>query len=157
MKIKFLILPLIAACTLGITASAHEKPQNRNDHAHEKKVAGPNRGRILTGLEPRAEFFVTAARKVQITFLGKDGRPVPPAEQVVTVTAGDRAAPTKLSFSKSGNVLLSNAALPAGADIPTVVQIVPTPGAETVTHKFNTDLSKCGGCKNAEYACICDH
>lgn len=158
MKIKSLVFPLIVACALSFTASAHENRPTPNDHtAHEKKVAGPNGGRILTGLEPRAEFFVTAARKVQITFLGKDGKAVLPAAQVVTVTAGERSAPTKLTFVKSGNVLLSNVALPAGDDLPTVVQIVPVPGAETVTHKFNTDLSKCGGCKLGEYACICGH
>jgi hypothetical protein len=157
MKIKSIVSTVLAACAFSFAAFAAEKPHNPDDHTHEKKVAGPNRGRVLTGLDPRAEFFVTADRKVQITFLDKDGKPVAPKAQVVTVTAGNRAAPTTLTFAKSGNVLVSNAALPAGNGFPTVVQIVPTPGAETVVHKFNTDLSKCGACKNAEYACVCDH
>lgn len=122
-----------------------------------KKSAGPNGGRILTGLEPRAEFFVLPDRKVQITFLGADGKVVPPATQIVTVTAGERSAPTRLTFARSGNVLVSDGALPNGNGFPAVVQIVPTPGAATVTARFNVDLSKCGECKLAEYACICAH
>ena len=130
MKLKSLVLPFLACLTLGlsvVTAQAH-------DHSKPavKKIAGPNGGRILTGFEPRAEFFVTADRKVQITFLGEDGKAVAPAEQVVTVTAGDRSAPTKLTFAKSGNVLLSDVALPTGDEVPTVVQFKPKPEAKTV-------------------------
>ena len=144
MKMKSLVLPILAALALSLPALAAEK-----------KVAGPNGGRILTSVDPRAEFFVTPDRKVQITFVGADGKPVAPTEQVVTVTAGDRAAPTKLTFVKTGNALVSNAALPAGNDFPTVVQIKPTPGAKTVTERFNLDLAFCDECKHAEYACTC--
>lgn len=125
-------------------------------HAAEKKVAGPNGGRIIAA-QPRAEFFVTPDRKVQITFLGADGKAIAPAEQTVTVTSGERAAPKTLTFAKSGNTLLSTAALPPGDDLPTVVQIKSTPYAQTVVDRFNLDLAKCGECKLAEYACICDH
>lgn len=155
MKLKSLILSFLACLTLSLsvaTAQAHE-----HGHVAPKKVAGPNGGRILTSFEPRAEFFVTADRKVQITFLGADGKAVAPAEQVVTVTAGDRAAPTKLTFAKTGNVLLSDVALPAGDEVPTVVQLKPTPEAKIVTAKFNVDLSICSGCNHAEYACTCGH
>lgn len=125
--------------------------------AAEKKVAGPNGGRILTGLEPRAEFLVLPDRKVQITFLGADGKPVAPAEQSVTVTAGERSAPATLTFAKSGNTLISSAPLPAGSEVPAVVQIKTTPSARTVTERFNVNLAICGECKLAEYACICAH
>lgn len=155
MKFKTLVLPFLACLALGLSV-AHARA-NEPTAPSAKKTAGPNGGRILTGLEPRAEFFVTTDRKVQITFLGQDGKPVAPAEQAVTVTAGDRAAPTKLAFAKSGNVLLSDVALPAGDGVPTVVQIKPAPDAKTVTHKFNVDLSTCPGCNNAEYACTCGH
>ena len=157
MKLKTLVLPLFAVCALSFTALAAEKKHDPSDHTHEKKVAGPNGGRVLTKVDPHAEFFVTADRKVQITFLDKKGKAVAPADQVVTVTAGDRTAPTKLSFTKSSNALVSNIALPPGNDFPTVVQIGPKPGAKTVTEKFNVDLSKCGDCKLSEYACICGH
>ena len=157
MKLKSLVLLTLAVCAHSLRASAAEKPHDPSTHTHEKKTAGPNGGRILNGPDPRAEFFVTADRKVQITFIGKDGKPVTPAGQVVIVTAGERAAPTKLAFTRTGNVLVSDGPLPAGNDVPTVVQIIPAPGASTVTNKFHVDLTKCDECKNAEYACICDH
>jgi len=151
MKIKSIVLSFIASLALAVTASA------TGDHSHEKKIAGPNGGRVLTKIEPHAEFFVTAERKVQITFLGDDGKALAPAGQVVSVTAGDRAAPTKLSFVKSGDVLISDAALPAGNNFPAVVQIKVTPEAKAVVEKFNVNLSQCGECDKAEYACTCAH
>ena len=154
MKIKSLVLSIVTVLALALPSSATDK-----GHAHDgaKKTAGPNGGLILTKVEPHAEFFVTAERKVQITFLGNDGKAIAPAAQIVTVTAGDRAAPTKLTFAKSGEVLVSNAALPAGNDFPAVVQIKATPDAKVVNEKFNVNLSKCGGCGYAEYACTCGH
>jgi len=140
------ILTLIAILALATVLPAHEK--------HE---AGPNGGRILTKVEPHAEFFVMADRKVQITFLSEDGKAIAPAAQSVTVTAGDRSAPTKLTFVKSGDVLISEQPLPGGNDFPTVVQIKDTPEAKAVAEKFNLNLSECPGCKLKEYACTCAH
>jgi len=125
--------------------------------AGEKHAAGPNGGKILTAVEPHAEFFVTADRKVQITFLGEDDKAIALAAQTVTVTAGERSAPTKLTFTKSGDTLLSDQALPAGNVFPAVVQIKLTPEAKTVVEKFNLNLSECPGCKLKEYACTCEH
>ena len=151
MKTKNIVVGLLALLAVGLSIPTLQA------HNEKKKVAGPNGGRIITTVEPRAEFFVMPDRKVQITFLDKAGKAVPSADQVVTVTAGERMSPTTLTFSKTGNTLVSNAALPKGGEVPTVVQIKPTPGAKTVTEKFNVDLSKCGECKLAEYACICAH
>lgn len=139
------------------SATAAEKKHDPSDHTHAQKVAGPNGGRIIATVHPRAEFFVTADRKVQITFLDATGKTISPAEQVVTVTTGDRSSPTKLTFAKTGNTLLSTAALPSGKDFPAVVQIKSSPTSPTITAKFTLDLSKCGECKLAEYACICAH
>lgn len=147
-SLAFRLLALLVLACSAATAQAHDD---------KKKTAGPNGGRIVAGLEPRAEFFVTADRKVQITFLDQAGKAVAPAGQVVTMTTGDRAAPTKLTFVKTGNALVSTAALPPGNNLPAVVQIKANPSAKTVTEKFNVDLSKCGECKLAEYACICAH
>lgn len=142
--IRLLALTALA-CTVAVAS------------AHEKVAAGPNKGRLLTIVEPHAEFFVTAERKVQITFVGEDGKPVAPADQIVVVTAGERSAPTKLTFTKTGNVLLSDAVLPAGNDFPTVVQIKITPDAKPVYARFNLNMTTCGECNNAEYACVCGH
>ena len=66
MKTPILTLLAAIALALALPASAAD------DHKHEKKEAGPNGGKILTAMEPHAEFFVTSDRKVQITFLGQD-------------------------------------------------------------------------------------
>lgn len=123
----------------------------------EKRQAGPNGGRVLTAVEPHAEFAVTTDRKVKITFLDAAGKPIAPAEQVVTVTTGERSAPVKLAFTKSGNALISDKALPEGNDLPTVVQIKATPSAKSVVEKFNLNLAVCPGCKLQEFACTCEH
>lgn len=147
MKTKTRLLTLIATLAIASGLQAHG----------DKKEAGPNGGRILTAVEPHAEFFVTPERKVQITFLNDKDKAVAPTAQTVMVICGDRSNPTKLSFTKSGNTLISDKALPEGNDFPTVVQIKVTPDAKTVTEKFNLNLNACPTCKFKEYACICDH
>lgn len=147
MKNRILRLLALSALALAATVS----------NAHEKNEAGPNNGRLITAVTPHAEFLVTAERKVRITFVGEDGKPVAPGDQVVVVTAGDRAAPTRLTFTKTGDVLISDAVLPAGNDFPAVVQIKATPAAKPVYVRFNVNMSVCGECKNAEYACVCGH
>lgn len=151
MKIQSLVLSLLSVLAFAVTASAG------GDHSHEKKTAGPNGGRVLTKIDPHAEFFITADRTVQITFLDDGGKAIAPAGQVVTVTAGERAAPTKLTFVRSGDVLISDGTLPAGKRFPAVVQIKATTDAKVVVEKFTVDFSKCGGCGYAEYACTCGH
>lgn len=157
MKIKSILLPFLATLALSLHANAADKKPNPSTHTHEKRDAGPNGGRLINTVHPRAEFFVTAERKIQITFLDQAGKAIAPADQIVTVTTGDRSAPKTLTFAKAGNTLLSTAALPAGNNLPAVVQIKAGPTGKTITAKFNVDLSKCGECKLAEYACICAH
>ena len=157
MKLKTIVLSIVSALAFSLPVSAAEKKHDPNDHIHEKKVAGPNGGRIITTATPRAEFFVLPDRKVQITFLDQAGKAIPPADQLVTIVAGERMSPTTLTFSKSGNKLISNAALPKGDEVPAVVQIKSAPDANAVTEKFTVDLAKCSECKLAEYACICGH
>ncbi len=159
MKLKHLLLAAFAATlALSLPASAAEKKADK-DHAHETigKIKAPNGGRLITAVEPHAEFLLTADRKVQIAFLDDAGKIVPPADQVVTVITGERSSPTKLSFTKSGNVLISDGTIPAGEGFATVVQIKTSPEAKTVTTKFNLLLSTCSGCKLQEYACTCGH
>jgi hypothetical protein len=150
---KQLAITLLAALSLSAAALAG----GDHGHEHEKKLAGPNKGRVLQSVEPHAEFWVREDRKVQITFLDKDLKAIPAAAQEVTVTTGERSAPTKLTFKKEGDVLVSDAAIPEGNGFPTVVQIKVTPDAKVVTEKFNLNLAKCPECSNAEYACVCDH
>jgi hypothetical protein len=125
--------------------------------AHEKAVGGPNGGRLLTALEPHAEFLLLPDRKVQITFLDADDKPAPPTGQTVTVTTGSRLAPTTLAFAKAGDVLVSTNPVPAGDNLPVVVQIKPSPEARAVVERFNLNLALCPDCNRREYACVCDH
>lgn len=125
--------------------------------ADKKNIDAPNDGRIVTTAEPRAELLVLPDRKVQITFIDQAGKPVPASGQVVTVTTGDRMNPTQLAFTASGTVLVSNGTIPAGNNLPTVVQITPTPGAKALVERFSLNFTTCPECNHAEYACICDH
>ena len=144
--LKFLLTVLAALCCAAAPVFAHGKNE-----------AGPNGGRLLTAVDPHVEFFVTKERKIQFTFLDAQDRPTAPAGQSVIVTTGSRAAPTVLTFTRQGDVLLSDAALPAGNNLPAVIQLKPAPDAPEVVVKFNINLATCGECSHAEYACICDH
>ena len=144
---------ITAFSALLITATAGFAGPNHG----EKAEAGPNGGRVITSVQSHAEFFVTPERKVKITFLDESGKVVPPADQIVTVTTGDRSAPVKLAFTKSGDSLISDGVVPEGNGLPTIVQIKAQPDAKAEIAKFNLNLSICPGCKLAEYACTCAH
>jgi hypothetical protein len=122
-----------------------------------EKLKAPNGGRLIEGVAPQAEFLITAEKKIEVRFLDATGKVIAPAAQVVTVTMGERSAPTKLAFTKDGEKLVSDKTIPEGQDLPVVVQIKVTPDAKSVTEKFNLNLAKCPACENAEYACTCNH
>jgi hypothetical protein len=129
---------------------------HEDDHAHAKK-AGPNGGRVLTNVEPHAEFFVTDNRKVRITFVDDDFKPIAAGAQVISVIAGDRQNPVNLSFATEGNSLISDKPLPEGKDFPVVVMIKADKESDEVTAKFQCNLHDCPTCDYKEYACTCDH
>ena len=118
---------------------------------HQHKTAGPKGGRILEKTKPLAEFLVEKDRTVTISFYDEKLKPVPAAEQQVTVTAGKE----KLAFEKKGDVLASTSKLPEGDSYNVVIQLRDKPNARPQNHRFKMDLSTCGGCKLAEYACTC--
>ena len=152
MKLKSLLT--IAAIALGFACTAGAA-EDKHDHAKIK--AGPTGGRLITAVEPHAEFFVNKDKKVEIRFVDDDNKVIAPGEQVVTATLGERAKPTKLAFTKDGDKLISDQVVPAGNDYPTVVQIKASAKAKAVNAKFNLNLTKCPECPNLEYACTCDH
>lgn len=145
------LITTLLALVLAINTNAAEK------HDHEHGKAGPTGGKLIADVEPHAEFFVNADKKVEIRFVNEDNKVIAPGEQVVSVTMGDRSAPTKLSFTKDGDKLVSDKAIPTGNDLPTIVQIKANASAKAVTEKFNLNLNKCPTCANAEYACTCEH
>lgn len=151
MKTTLLTLSLVIA-GLALANAA-----DKRDHDHDKAKAGPTGGRLIHEVEPHAEFFVNKDKKVEIRFVDDDNKVIAPDTQVVTVTMGERSAPTKLTFAREGDKLVSDKAIPSGNDLPTVVQIKVRPDAKSVTEKFNLNLEQCPTCKYKEYACTCDH
>lgn len=140
---------------LTLACAVHAADADKHDHAKIK--AGPTGGRLITTVEPHVEFFVNKDKKVELRFVDDDNKVVAHGTQVISVVLGDRAAPTKLVFTQQGDKLVSDKAIPAGNDLPTVVQICAKEGAKPVNEKFNLDLSSCPTCKYQEYACICAH
>ncbi|MDP3851096.1 MAG: hypothetical protein Q8Q59_11370 [Luteolibacter sp.] len=122
-----------------------------------EKIKAPNGGRIIDSVEPHAEFVITEDKKIEIRFLDAAGKVVAPAAQVVTVTTGDRADPTKLAFTKDGDKLVSDKVIPDGKELPVVLQIRAKEGGKANTAKFTLNLAKCATCEHAEYACTCAH
>ena len=120
-----------------------------------KPAAGPNGGRILAAEPSAVEFFVTADRKVALTFLDAAGKPAAPGTQVAAVTAEPAAGKVALTLERSPHGYVSTAPLPAGEPYRVVVQIRPAPDATPKNFRLDLNLSLCGECRHAEYACTC--
>jgi hypothetical protein len=150
---------LIALCLALFTSlAAFADGDHAAGHTHAAKITGPNQGRILTQIEPHAELFVTAERKLRLTFLDDAGKPVaPPSGLVATVITGERSAPTTLTFAADTDGLLSSAPLPEGNNLPAIVRIKNDADAKPVTIRLQLNLANCGECSRLEYACICGH
>jgi hypothetical protein len=158
-SIAFALLSLALSFTPS-SSFAQEKQapakEEKHDHDHAKK-AGPTGGRLITTVEPHVEFLVNKDKKIEIRFVDETNKVVAPGTQEISVTLGERAAPTKLTFTKEGDHLISDKVIPAGNDYPTVVQIKAKAGDKAVNEKFNLNLDKCPTCKFQEYNCTCDH
>lgn len=118
---------------------------------------GPTGGKLLKEVTPHLEFLVTPEKKVELRFIGDDKKVVAPGEQQITITLGDRLAPTKLAFTKDGDKLVSDKPVPEGNDLPVVVQIREKADAKPINVKFALNLNKCPSCTFQEYNCTCDH
>lgn len=123
--------------------------------AADKVEAGPKGGRILEKTSPKAEFFVERDRTVSITFYDAAEKPVPPAGQSVTVIVDAKEGKQTLAFERKGDALVSKMKLPDGDAKNVIVQFRQTADAKPQNYRFKADLSTCGGCKRAEYACTC--
>ncbi len=157
MKLAFLGLALsLVPCQADEKQAPAKKEAAEHDHDHAAK-AGPTGGKLITSVEPHVEFFVNKDKKVEIRFVDDENKVVPPGDQVVTATLGERSKPTKLAFTKDGDKLVSDKTVPDGNDYPTVVQIKSSAKAKAVNARFNLNMSKCPTCEHAEYACTCDH
>lgn len=127
------------------------------DRMHAGKMAGPNGGRLITSVDPNFEFLVQEDRKVRLTFVDDNARPMVVASMSILLVCGDRMSPTELAFAQADNVLISDKPLPEGNILPVVLTIKTTPASDPIYEKFLVDFSICGGCRFVEYACICGH
>lgn len=143
MKLSLFLVSALIAIAAPLKAEA---PKN-----------GPNGGKLLKEVTPNIEFLVTTEKKVELRFIDADHKIVAPGEQQINMIIGDRAAPTKIAFIKDGDKLVSDKAVPAGNDLPTVIQIRSKAGEKPVNVKFALNLEKCPSCSNQEYNCTCDH
>ena len=82
---------------------------------------------------------------------------MPVGSQIVSLIGGDRSDPFRLAFAKDGSSLISDKPLPAGNDLPAVLQIKDDADSKATIEKFHLNLSDCPNCKYKEYACICEH
>ena len=73
----------------------------------------------------------------------------------MTVIADVKDGKARLEFEKKGDGLVSKTKLPEGDGYNLVVQFRQTAEAKPRNFRFKLDLSTCGGCKHAEYACTC--
>jgi hypothetical protein len=136
------------ACALFVNAA------DKHDHDHK---GGPKGGRLLDKTEPHAEFVIEKDRSVSIHFYDHDLKPVAATTQSVTVQADAKTGKTKLDFEKKGDSLVSKTKLPEGEGYNLVVQLKQTAEAKPQNFRIKLDLSTCGECKRAEYACTCEH
>ena len=143
MKLKHITFAVAAFCA---AASLHA----------EQIVAGPKGGRLLEAEPQKAEFFVTADRKVEITFYDAALKPVDAGAQVVTVTAEPASGKVKLDLEKTATGFISKTALPAGDPYRVVVQTRASADAKPKNFRVDLNLEMCGECQKKEYACICE-
>jgi hypothetical protein len=123
--------------------------------SHGGVELGPNGGRILELSKDETLHGEITIKdgKFQMALLDKAMKPVPAGEQVVTVTAGDRSNPEKLTVEKTGNGF-TFPMVKEGAWV--IVQIKESPKAKAVTARFEYDPSPCEKCKAPEWLCKCD-
>ncbi len=124
--------------------------------ADKKHLGGPKGGRLLEKTEPKAEFYLEKDHTVTVTFYDAALKPVSATTQSVTVIAEVKDGKATVEFEKKGDVLASKTKLPEGDGYSIVVQFKQTADAKPQNFRFKLDTHTCGGCKRAEYACICD-
>jgi hypothetical protein len=151
MKPTLRFLALSAALCLASFAA------NAADHHDHKHLATPKGGRLLEKTEPHAELVVEKDRSVSINFYNHDLKPVAVTSQTATVIATPKTGKVTLEFEKKGDSLVSKSKLPEGDGYNLVIQFKQDAAAKPQNIRFKLDLSTCGGCKRAEYACTCGH
>ena len=142
MKMKLITILTVA---LGLLSS----------QAHERLTVGPGDGRLAyldSTTTPNAEFNVKDG-KVSITLLDKDLKVIPPTEQTVAITAGEKGSAQKLTVTKEGNAFV--ATLPKGEDYWCIMQLKEKKDAKSITFRVHYRSEVCAVCKKADWRCTC--
>lgn len=150
MKIPTLLtttLFALFASPSGYAAEDHDHDHETEEkHVHEENVTkGPNGGQVIESKSGFSfEVSVDKDRRARIVFLNKENKVEALAAQSITGIAGERSAPTKLTFvkgsDKDADVLISDVALPAGAHVPLILSIKTAADAKTVVERFELHL-----------------
>ena len=151
MKRAIAVFLLTVFCSFPTALKAEEA-----HHEHENKVS-PKGGRVLEGTEPLAEFYLEKDRTATITFYDDEMKPIPAAEQSVTVIADSEGNRATIEFQKKGDVLVSNGTFPSTNDAGLVIQFRQDAQAKPKNFRFSLNENICPECKRAEYGCICGH
>lgn len=139
------ILIALFAGPLAFAADEHDHAKESAEEHHEHLTKGPNGGHVVTS-KAGFSFEITTdkERRARIVFLDKDHRAVALTGQSINGIAGERSAPTKLTFArgndKDADVLISDKPLPAGAHIQMILTIRTAPDAKAVTERFELHL-----------------
>lgn len=154
MKMKLALSTL--ACLLSLGASfASGQHQEAEEHGDAHAIVTPNGGRLVTSIQPHAEILIADDGHVKITFLDDSGAVIASTGQDVSLIAGDRNDPIKLSFAAEGAGLVSDGTLPVDKAIPVVIAFKSSPDAKPVRERFTLNMGECPSCDNKEYACAC--
>jgi len=140
--------------TLATLATPHLAVAHGDGHG---TTVGPHAGRLFAAGEQHWELLVLADRRVQIARLDADGHLLAPGTWILTLSTGDRAAPTRLSFAERDGLLVSTEPLPPGGNLPAVIRVAAHEDAAADYARLQLNLAHCAGCDREEYRCTCDH
>ncbi len=150
MKTSTILTAVLFALFTQLPAYCAEEKDH--DHAQEEKhvhaenvTKGPHGGHVIESKGGFSfEVTVDKDRKARIVFLDKENKIAALADQSITGIAGERSAPTKITFAKGAdsdaNVLIADKPLPAGAHVPVILSIKVSTDAKTVVERFELHL-----------------
>jgi hypothetical protein len=151
MKAKMILLAALFTAPTLYAGPGHDHPPvaakevGSDGHGQAQAPKGPNGGQVRVSAAGFSyEVIVDADRKLRIAFLDKDGKAVALAGQTLSGIAGERSAPTKLTFAPgkdaAAGLLISDQALPAGEHVPVLLVFKTAPDAKAATERFELHL-----------------
>lgn len=119
--------------------------------------AGPKGGKLFPLSDGFLEFFVRSDRTAEVVVYDASRQQVPVGDRELSITAGSRENPQKLTVTKTEAAFVTSDTLPAGDGYPIVLQLRESANSKTQTFRIRYLEEICAGCNLPEYACICHH